>query len=53
MNSEQCETKGCSKEYQITYLGKKLCADCWEEECEPKTENNEEVQTKLIIKNGK
>lgn len=36
MNKDKCETKNCRNEYDLTYLGKKLCDKCWEKQSEEK-----------------
>jgi len=32
-NPDKCSTKRCNHEYGLTYLGKKLCWKCWENQC--------------------
>lgn len=28
---EQCQVPGCQLEYTMTYLGKRVCQKCWED----------------------
>ena len=32
-DENKCETDYCRNDWDINYLGKKLCNECWENEC--------------------
>ena len=33
-DKNKCENKYCRNDWEVDYLGKKLCSECWEKKCD-------------------